>query len=101
MQDVDCDPERLLGDKGYDGDAVRREIADHGGEAVIPTKANRKIQFTVDKAIYGLRNRIERFFNRLRNSRRVATRYDKLLEGFAAFVILATIRIRIRFVYAT
>ncbi|HVI64673.1 MAG TPA: IS5 family transposase [Bradyrhizobium sp.] len=101
MQEVDCDPEQLLGDKGYDSDAVRQEIADHGGEALIPTKANRKIQYTVDKAIYGLRNRIERFFNRLKNSRRVATRYDKLIESFVAFVILATIRIWIRFVHGT
>ena len=101
MQEVDCDPEQLLGDKGYDSDAVRQEIADHGGEALIPTKANRKIQHTVDKAIYGLRNRIERFFNRLKNSRRVATRYDKLIESFVAFVILATIRIWIRFVHGT
>jgi transposase len=47
----------------------------------------------VDKAVYALRNRIERFFNRAKNSRRVATRYDKLIESFAAFVLLACIRI--------
>jgi hypothetical protein len=41
MQEVDCDPEQLLGDKGYDSDAVRQEIADHGGEALIPTKEPR------------------------------------------------------------
>jgi transposase len=101
MQEVNCDPEQLIGDKGYDSDAVRKEIVDHGGEALIPTKANRKIQYTIDKAIYQRRNRIERFFNRLKNSRRVATRYDKLIESFAAFVVLATIRIRIRFVHTT
>ena len=75
MREVDWDPEQLLGDKGYDSDAVRQEISDRGGEALIPTKANRKIRYTVDKTIYGLRNRIERFFNRLKNSRCVATRY--------------------------
>ena len=80
---------------------TRQEIGDHGGEALIPTKANRKLQRPVDKAIYRLRNRIERFFNHLKNSRRVATRYDKLIESFAAFVILATIRIWIRFVHTT
>lgn len=53
-----------------------------------PDQANRKVKFSVDKAIYSLRNRIERFFNRLKNSRRAATRYDKLHESFAAFVIL-------------
>src|ERR1700757_3842094 len=49
MQEIDCDPEQMLGDKGYDSDAVRQEIADRGGEALIPTKANRKIQYAVDK----------------------------------------------------
>jgi transposase len=55
----------------------------------------------VDKAIYALRTRIERFFNRIKNSRRVATRYDKLVESFAAFVLLATIRLWFRFVHTT
>jgi transposase len=101
MEEVDCDPEQLLGDKGYDSDAVRQDIADRGGQPLIPTQKNRKIQQTVDKAFYGLRNRIERFFNRVKNARRVATRYDKLIESFAAFVILATIRIWIKFVHTT
>jgi hypothetical protein len=57
MQEVDCAPEQLLGDKGYDSDAARQEIAD-----LIQTRQSRKIQQTV--------NRIERFFNRLKNSRR-------------------------------
>jgi hypothetical protein len=72
-----------------------------GGGALIPSTANRKIQHTVDKAIYAPCNRIERFFNRLKNSRWVATDYDKLIECFAAFVILATIRTWISFVHAT
>jgi transposase len=101
MEEVDCDPEQMLTDKGYDSDAVRQDVRDRGGEPMIPTKANRKVQVVVDKAIYGLRNRIERFFNRLKNSRRVATRYDKLVESFAAFVLLATVRIWIRFVHTT
>jgi transposase len=98
MNDIDCDPEQMLGDKGYDSQAVRRDIEQRGGEAVIPSLASRKIQHAVDKAVYALRNRIERFFNRAKNSRRVATRYDKLIESFAAFVLLACIRIWIRFV---
>jgi transposase len=99
MEEVDCDPERMLADKGYDSDAVRQDIGNRGGEPMIPTKSNRKVQVVVDKAIYGLRNRIERFFNRLKNSRRVATRFDKLIESFAAFVLLAIVRIWIRFVH--
>jgi transposase len=101
MHDSDCDPEQMLGDKGYDSEAVRQEIEDRGGKAVIPSIASRKIQHVVDKALYALRNRIERFFNRAKNSRRVATRYDKLTESFAAFVLLASIRIWIKFVHAT
>ena len=101
MEEVDDDPEQMLADKGYDSDAVRDDIEERGGEAQIPSKANRKVQHLVDKAIYALRNRIERFFNRIKNSRRVATRYDKLVESFAAFVLLATIRLWFRFVHAT
>lgn len=101
MNTIDCDPEQMLADKGYDSEAVRHDIEQRGGRAEIPSIASRKIQHVVDKAVYGLRNRIERFFNRLKNSRRVATRYDKLVESFAAFVLLASIRIWIRFVHAT
>jgi transposase len=53
----------------------------------------------VDKAVYALR--IERFFNRAKNSRRVTTRYDKLIESFAAFVLQACICIWIRFVHTS
>ena len=101
MQEIDCDPEQMLGDKGYDSEAVRNDIEQRGGEAAIPSTATRKIQHAVDKALYALRNRIERFFNRAKNSRRVATRYDKLIESFAAFVLLACIRLWIRFVHTT
>ena len=101
MEEVDDNPEQMLADKGYYSDAVRDDIQKRGGEALIPTRATRKVQHLVDKAIYALRNRIERFFNKIKNSRRVATRYDKLVESFAAFVLLATVRLWIRFVHTT
>jgi transposase len=101
MEEVDQDFEQMLADKGYDSDAVRNDIEERGGEALIPTRATRKVQHWVEKAAYALRNRIERFFNKIKNSRRVATRYDKLIESFAAFVLLATIRLWIRFVHTT
>jgi transposase len=63
MAEVAADPEWMLADKGYDSDAARKDTQDRDGELVIPTKANRKQQVIVQKAIYGLRNRIERFFN--------------------------------------
>ena len=59
------------------------------------------MQHAVDKALYAMRNRIERFFNRVKNSRRFATRYDKLIESFAAFVLLACLRFWIEFVHTT
>jgi transposase len=94
-------PAAMLGDKGYDSDAIRSDLEWRGINPVIPTKSNRKVQRTIDKATYAMRNRIERFFNKIKNSRRVATRYDKLASSFLGFVQLATIRCWIRFVHTT
>jgi transposase len=94
-------PEAMLGDKGYDSDAIRSDLERRDIDPVIPTKSNRKVQRTIDKAAYAMRNRIERFFNRIKHPRRVATRYDKLASSFLGFVQLATIRCWIRFVHTT
>jgi len=99
MQEAAPNPTAMLADKGYDSDAIRNDLERRGADPVIPTKSNRKIQKPVDKAKYALRNRIERFFNRLKHSRRIATRYDKLASSFLGFVQLATIRQWIRFVH--
>ena len=96
MQEIDRGPEQMLGDKGYDSEAVRNNIEERGSEAAIPSTATRKVQHAVDKALYALRNRIERFFNRAKNSRRVATRYDKLAANFLAMVQLASTRLWLR-----
>ena len=95
------DPETMLADRSYDSDAIRDDLQARGAEAVIPTKSNRKVQIKVEPNSYALRNRIERFFNKIKNSRRVATRYDKLASSFLGFIQIATIRIWIRFVHAT
>jgi putative transposase len=63
---------------------------------VIPPKRNRKIQRPYDSHLYKERNLIERFFNKLKHFRRVATRYDKLLANFMGFVKLAAIAIWLR-----
>ena len=60
-----------------------------------------EIQRGVCRETYAHRNRIERFFNKIKHSRRVATRYDKLVSSFLGFVQIATIRIWIRFVHTT
>lgn len=101
MEPEDVRPKTLLADKGYDSDAIREDACFHGTNPVIPTKANRKVQRPVDKELYALRNRIERFFNKLKNARRVATRYDKTAESFRAFIELTSIKIWWRFVNRT
>ena len=90
----------MLADKGYDSDAIRDEVRARGGRPEIPTKVNRRVQHTVNRALYATRNRIEHFFNRLKNSRRVATRYDHTASSFLGLVKLVTIKRWIRFVHA-
>jgi transposase len=67
----------------------------------IPTKRNRHVQHSVSCPLYALRSRIECFINRLKNSRRVATRYDQTAGSFLGFATLSSIRLWIRFVHAT
>jgi len=86
----------LLADRGYDSDAIRQDMEARGGVAVIPARRTRKVRESVDAHIYALRNRIERCFNRLKNARRVATRYDKTADSYRGFVQIASIRLWIR-----
>ena len=86
----------LLADKGYDADFIRQDMEQKGGFAMIPTKRNRKEQIPVDPAIYAMRNVIERCFNKLKNARRLATRYDKTALSYAAFVSICSIRLWFR-----
>ena len=81
----------LIGDKGYDGDGFRAEIIDRGAKPVIPNKSNRVTLHSFSKRAYKGRNVIERCFCRLKDFRRVATRYDKLARNFLAAVHLAAI----------
>ena len=78
----------LLADRGYDADAIREELAE--AKAVIPAKANRRDPMPHDRVKYRWRARIERLFNKLKNWRRVATRYDKTAESYIGFISLAS-----------
>jgi transposase len=100
MEERDSDPGAMLGDKGYDSDRVRQDLLDRGAAPEIPTKRSRKVQYSVDGRLYALRARIECFFNKLKNNRRIATRYDQTSTSFLGFVLLGCIRIWIRFVHA-
>ena len=82
-----------IADKGYDADHLCDKIAESGGQPVIPPKRNRTFKRPYDAELYKERNIIERFFNKLKQFRRVATRYDKLLDNFMGFVKLAAIAI--------
>ena len=67
----------IVGDRAYDADAFIEHVAGRGMEVVIPSRANRRTQRRHDTHAYRRRNPIERFFGRLKQYRRVATRYDK------------------------
>jgi transposase len=92
MEERDSEPGILLAGRGYDSDAIRRDARDRGAVPEIPTKRNRAVQHSVDRRLYALRNRIERFINHLENLRRVATRYDQTASSFLGFVLLGCAR---------
>ncbi len=100
MEERGSDPGILLADRGYDSDAVRQDARDRGARPEIPTKRNRRVQHSVDRRLYALRSRIERFINRLKNFRRIATRYDQTASSFLGFVLLGSIRPWVQFVHA-
>ena len=79
---------KLLGDKAYDSAQLRQWLKDRGTKAVVPNKSNRKQPFSFDKKSYRQRHRIENAFSRLKDFRRIATRYDKLARNFLASVCL-------------
>ena len=79
----------VVADKGYDSDAFVARIESQGAHAVIPPRSNRLAQRSVDWCEYKDRNLVERFFNKLKQFRRVATRYDKLDTSFISFIFLA------------
>ena len=83
-------------DKGYDSHAIRRFLAMQGIEAVIPPRANRAETMHCDPERYPLREKVERWLNKLKPFRRIATRYDKLSRTFLAFVHLAATWIMVR-----
>ena len=91
MAERDSDPATLLADRGDDSDPIREDIRARGGTPEIPTRRNRRVQHSVDQARYALRNRIERLINRLKQFRRIATRYEKRGVNYLAMVMLGMI----------
>lgn len=87
----------LHGDKGYDSNAIRRQVEENGTMPNIPPKANRRWKNCFSPVLYRDRNAIERMFCRLKDFRRVATRYDRNAVNFlAAVCIAATVSVKRR-----
>lgn len=86
----------LLADKAYDAASVRTAAEARGARVNIPNKTLRKVRFPFDRTLYRARNAIERFYNKIKQYRGLATRYDKHADTFLAGIILASIRIWIK-----
>ncbi len=89
----DVEPRAFLADKAYDADALIQALDARGITPVIPPKANRRAPRQTDFALYRERNLVERFFNKLKHFRAIATRYDKTARNFLAAVQLVAITV--------
>jgi transposase len=81
----------LLADRGYDADWFRHALQNKGIEPCIPPKKNRKVQHAYDKTLYKKRHKIENSFGRLKDWRRIATRYDRCAHTFFSAICIAAI----------
>jgi transposase len=86
----------VVADRGFFARAIIESIEARGAKAHIPSQTNVRVRRIVDLAIYRQRNLIERFFNKLKHFRRIATRYDKLARNFLAALLLASTRLWMR-----
>ena len=86
----------VLADRGYEANWIRALVNQQGAWANIPPKRNRKDPICFSPYLYRARNLVERFFNKIKQCRRIATRYDKLAANYLAFVKLASIRLWLR-----
>lgn len=80
----------VLADKGYDSDDLLEYVASLKAEAVIPAKKNRTVQRPLNRELYKDRNKVERFFNRVKHYRRIATRYEKTARNYMAMLHLVS-----------
>jgi transposase len=88
--------ENLLADMGFDSDRFRASIAEVGAQAVIPSSRSRSQAIPYDKHLYEERNLVERFINKIKHYRRIATRYEKTALSFASMLFLVAAMIWLR-----
>ena len=86
----------VLADKAYDADWIRACIEAQEAVPIIPDRSNRNESHAFSPLLYRLRNQIERFFNKIKHFRRIATRYEKLAANYLAMIQLAATRIWLR-----
>ena len=84
-------PDRLAADKAYSSGAIRSALRRRNIQPVIPTRSNERREPTFDRAAYRERNRIERLINKLKQFRRIATRYEKRAANYLAMITIAAI----------
>ena len=90
------EPSVLLADRGYDADRIRKDMENRDILSEIPMRKTRKMRVGVGHSLYRLLNMVERCFNKLKNARRVATRYDKTAESYLGFIDITSIRLWVR-----
>ena len=95
LSKVTLEGKKILADKGYCSEEIQNFISQEKAEVCIPDKSNAVVIHNFDKELYKSRNIIERFFQRIKNYRHDATRYDKLSNCFLNFIILAAVMIQI------
>jgi transposase len=86
----------FLGDKAFDNDTLRTELHQRGAKAVIPPRRNRKVLIDYDQEMYKWRHLVENFFARIKEFRRIATRYEKTDTSFAAAIYLTSTILALR-----
>ena len=92
---VELDGKTVLADRAYSSDKIRSYLEERGALVCIPDKSNFKVKHEFDAELYKQRNIVERFFQRIKNFRHIATRYDKLAVCFLNFVLLASATIHL------
>ena len=91
MLDVLPRARELLGDRGYDADWFRQALATRGIAACIPSKSNRRKPIEHDRTLYRQRHKIENMFGRLKDWRRIHTRYDRCAHTFTSAICIAAV----------
>ena len=86
----------VVADRGYDSNAVLNFISQAGARPHIPSLSRRLVRRSIDPETYRQRNLVERFFNKLKHFRRIATRFDKLARNYLAAVLIASTRLWLR-----